>query len=113
MQGKKLLVAAAGVLALAATANVFAQASDAGTAASSAKSARQANRALAREVRRALSRTKNLNVSNINVRANNGAVTLAGTVPEATMIDRAGEVAKGVAGVTSVKNTVSIRPPGQ
>jgi osmotically-inducible protein OsmY len=113
MQVKKLLVAVAGVLALAATANVYAQASDGATSTSSAKSAKQANRALAKEVRRALSKTKNLSTSNITVTAKGGAVTLAGTVPEAPQIEKAGEVAKGVAGVTSVKNALTIREIGQ
>jgi osmotically-inducible protein OsmY len=52
-------------------------------------------------------------VANITVRARGGAVTLAGTVPEQPQIDLATQTAQGVAGVTSVKNALSIRPVGQ
>jgi osmotically-inducible protein OsmY len=76
------------------------------------KQARAANRALSRKVRSALARVNNLSVSNITVRAKDGAVTLQGTVPEQSQIDRAGEVAKGVEGVTSVRNALTIRPVG-
>jgi hyperosmotically inducible periplasmic protein len=76
------------------------------------KAAKSANRALSRKVRAALAKDKIVVVSNITVRAKDGAVTLQGTVPEQSQIDRAGEVAKGVAGVTSVNNTLTIRPLG-
>ena len=76
------------------------------------KQARAANRALSRKVRSALARTNNLSVSNITVRAKDGAVILQGTVPEQSQIERAGNVAKGVDGVTSVRNALTIRPVG-
>jgi hyperosmotically inducible periplasmic protein len=76
------------------------------------KAAKSANRALARKVRAALAKDKDVSVVNITVRAKDGAVILQGTVPEQPQVDRAGEVAKGVAGVTSVNNALTIRPVG-
>jgi hyperosmotically inducible periplasmic protein len=76
------------------------------------RAARAANRALARKVRGALARDKVVSVANIIVRAKDGAISLQGTVPTQPQVDRAAEVAKGVAGVTSVDNHLSIRPPG-
>jgi hyperosmotically inducible periplasmic protein len=76
------------------------------------RQARAANRALGRKVRAALARDRNISVSNITVRAKDGAVILQGTVPEAAQIQRAGDVAKGVDGVTSVRNALTIRPVG-
>jgi hyperosmotically inducible periplasmic protein len=76
------------------------------------RQARAANRALGRKVRAALARDRNISVSNITVRAKDGAVILQGTVPEASQIQRAGDVAKGVDGVTSVRNALTIRPVG-
>jgi osmotically-inducible protein OsmY len=40
-------------------------------------------------------------------------VTLAGTVPDAAQIDQATEAAKATAGVTSVRNALTIREIGQ
>jgi osmotically-inducible protein OsmY len=78
---------------------------------SAKKAARKANRALGRKVRTALSKG-GIDVSAVNVVARHGAVTLAGTVPDPSQIDKAGELAKGVQGVTSVKNAISVRYPG-
>jgi osmotically-inducible protein OsmY len=48
------------------------------------------------------------------VRASNGAVILKGAVPKADQVEKAGDVAKSVAGVTSVTNKlVSAPSPGQ
>lgn len=105
-----------GALIVLASINAYAQSSDAAAAASSAAkpvSAKKADSALGRKVRNALSKTKGLSVANITVRARSGAVTLAGTVPEQPQIDLATQTAQGVAGVTSVKNALSIRPVGQ
>jgi osmotically-inducible protein OsmY len=110
-----------GALIVLASINAYAQSSDAAapaapTAASAgprSTSAKKADSALGRKVRTALSKTKGLSVANITVRARGGAVTLAGTVPEQPQIDLATQAAQGVAGVTSVKNALSIRPVGQ
>jgi hyperosmotically inducible periplasmic protein len=123
MQIKKAMTMLSALAMLSASAAVFAQgAIDSGAAASASPasskakptaSAKAANRKLSKDVRRALSRAKDVSVSNINVRAMNGAVTLAGTVPDESQIDKAAHVAQGVAGVTSVKNALTVRPVGQ
>ncbi|AXE96783.1 BON domain-containing protein [Paraburkholderia sp. 22099] len=110
-----------GALIVLASLNAYAQSSDAATtaapeaasAAPTAKQAKAANRALGRKVRSALTKTKGLSVANISVRARGGAVTLAGSVPEQPQVDLATQAAQGVAGVTSVKNALTIRPVGQ
>lgn len=76
------------------------------------RQARSANRALGRKVRAALARDRNISVSNITVRAKDGAVILQGSVPDSSQIQRATDVAKGVDGVTSVRNALTIRPVG-
>lgn len=74
------------------------------------KQERAANRALSHKVRAVLAKDKKIAVANITVRARDGAVVLLGTVPEQSQIDHATDVAKGVPGVTSVKNSLTIRP---
>ncbi|MGF6604869.1 hyperosmotically inducible protein [Paraburkholderia sp. GAS448] len=76
------------------------------------KAAKAANRALAKKVRNTLVADRTINANNLTVHAHDGAVTLQGNVPEQSQSDRATEVAKGVAGVTSVKNALSVRPAG-
>lgn len=107
-----------GALTVLASLNfAYAQSSDAiatadTAATSNAKSIRASNRALQRSVRRALSKIKGLSIANVTVQARGGAVTLAGSVPEQSQIDLVTQTAQGVAGVTSVKNAVTIRPVG-
>jgi osmotically-inducible protein OsmY len=109
-----------GALIVLASLNASAQTSDAAAApaaaassATTGKQAKAANRALGRKVRSALAKTKGVSVANINVRARGGAVTLAGTVPDQSQVDLATQAAQGVAGVTSVKNALTVRPVGQ
>src|ERR1700759_4193891 len=107
-----------GALIVLASLNAYAQSSDAAapaapSSATSSKETKAANRALGRKVRSALSKTKGLSVANITVRARGGAVTRAGTVREQQQVALATQAAQGVAGVTSVKNALSIRPVGQ
>lgn len=108
-----------GALVVLASLNAYAQSSDATAmapataSAATGKQAKAANRALGRKVRSALSKTKGLSVANITVRARGGAVTLAGSVPEQSQVDLATQTAQGVAGVTSVKNALTIRAIGQ
>lgn len=115
----RLLTLASGALIALASIHLYAQSGDEGTVpnasvpAQSDKSIRTANRKLAKDVSHALARTKGLNTPNVTVRARSGAVTLEGAVPDAAQIDVAGQVAKGVSGVTSVKNSLTIRPVGQ
>lgn len=80
----------------------------AATMAAPATSAKKVDRKLGYSVRKALSKTQGVDVSNITVRSHGGAVTLEGTVPDQGQIDKAGEVAQGVAGVKSVSNKLTV-----
>ncbi|TKC90039.1 BON domain-containing protein [Trinickia terrae] len=121
MKAIQVLKLAASTILIATSLQAYAQDASAPVAAASdatavtkqqQKAAKAANRALSRKVRAALAKDKNINVSNITVRAKGGAVTLQGTVPEQSQIDRATAVANGVAGVTSVSNALIMRPTG-
>jgi hyperosmotically inducible protein len=105
-------------LCVATASSAYAQASDAQAPASPAaapatttQSTRAADRKLGRDVRRALARAQGFNVSNVFVRARGGAVTLTGSVPAGGMIQQAADIAKGVPGVTSVTNRLSVNVP--
>ena len=73
---------------------------------------RKANRALSRKVTQALQKG-GVDVVGMNVIAKNGAITLAGRAADAPQIDQAESIAKGVSGVTSVKNVLTIQEGGQ
>nr|WP_233621199.1 BON domain-containing protein [Burkholderia multivorans] len=78
------------------------------------KAVRQANRALRRKVYAALARHKEIDAGSISVIAKGGAITLNGTVAEASQIETVEQVARDVAGVTSVTNRLAVqRPLGQ
>ena len=120
MKSVDFLKALGGVVAVVLACNVYAQSSDAmasgamasGTmAAPSAKSVKKANSQLGRKVRSALAKAQGIDVSSIAVRARGGAVTLTGSVPDQGQIDKAGEVAKSVDGVTSVSNKLTVVLP--
>ncbi len=104
-----------GALIVMASLNAYAKSSDAmaAPATTNAASTKSANRALQKSVRKALAKTKGLVTTNITVRARSGAVTLEGSVPEQPQVDLATQTAQGVAGVTSVKNALTIRAIGQ
>jgi hyperosmotically inducible periplasmic protein len=76
------------------------------------KAARAANRALSRKIRAALAKDKSLDTASISVRVKDGTVSLQGLVADQSQIDRATQVVKGVPGVTSVKNSLTIRALG-
>jgi hyperosmotically inducible periplasmic protein len=101
-----LLSASLSALAQDGAANV--QASGPSASANTAQTAKAADRALQKQVRRALARTKGLDITNVTVRARGGLVTLQGSVPDAQQVDLAGRVANGVDGVTSVKNGLRV-----
>jgi hyperosmotically inducible periplasmic protein len=108
------LLVVAGCVALMQ--NVYAQAAGAapmasGPVASSGK-ATPADRKLARDVRKALSKAPNFNVSNVFVKARGGVVTLSGSVSDGLQIQQASEVAMGVSGVTSVSNHLTMYTKG-
>lgn len=113
-----LKLAACGMFALASisawaqsgqTAAASTGSAKAASAGVDAKAAKRANRELARQVRTAIAKEKSIDAANISVKAKGGAVTLYGTVPAASQIDTAAAVAKGVPGVTSVKNQIAIQ----
>ena len=109
-----MLKALSVVVCVAVASSAYAQSSDAAAttdAAPSAKTTKKVNRKLGLDVRRALSKAQGIDVSNIFVRARGGAVVLTGTVPDGAQIPKAEEVAKGVAGVTSVSNKLTLGQP--
>ena len=113
MKPVDFLKALGGVVCVVVACNAYAQSSDAmaasGTMAPpSAQSTKKVNRSLGLAVRKALAKSS-VDVSSIAVRARSGAVTLTGSVPDASQIEKAGTVAKGVAGVTSVTNKLSVQ----
>ncbi|CAB3753626.1 BON domain-containing protein [Paraburkholderia solisilvae] len=85
---------------------------DSATTTTDAKAMKKADRKLAHDVRRAMAKAQGFDVSNVFVRARSGVVTLTGTVPEGDQIAQAGEIAKGVAGVKSVANRVTLGVQG-
>jgi osmotically-inducible protein OsmY len=117
MKSVDFLKALGGVVALVVACNSYAQSSDAmassdaAMAAPSAKTVKKANRKLGLKVRGALAKAQGIDVSSISVRARGGAVTLTGSVPDQSQIDKAGDVAKGVDGVTSVSNKLTVVLP--
>ncbi|QCP50887.1 BON domain-containing protein [Trinickia violacea] len=116
MKAVNYLKALGGVACVVLACSAYAQASDTSAAATApatasapaAKAVKKANRQLGYTVRKALAKAQGLDVSNISVRARGGAVTLTGTVPDQGQIDTAGDTAKGVKGVTSVTNKLSV-----
>lgn len=65
-----------------------------------------------RDVRRALGRVPEMDDSEIHIRASHGVVTLTGRVPETWQISRAGNAARSVLGVRSVRNRLEVREEG-
>ncbi|MFL9868137.1 BON domain-containing protein [Paraburkholderia fungorum] len=72
---------------------------------------RKADRALRRRVYAAIGKDKEISAGEISVVAKDGAVTLNGTVAEAAQIGTVGAIAKGVSGVTSVTNKLTVKKP--
>jgi hyperosmotically inducible protein len=116
MKAVDMLKALGVVLCVAVASSAYAQSSDATattdatTAKATAKSTKKTDRKLGLDVRRALGKAQGIDVSNIFVRARGGAVVLTGSVPDGDQIPKAEEVAKGVAGVKSVSNKLSLAP---
>ncbi|SAL66051.1 transport-associated protein [Caballeronia terrestris] len=122
MNAIKTLKLMGGALIVVASFNAWSQTSDAtatpsqsgatASAGTSKSAVRKANRALSKKVLQALSKG-GVNTAGISVLAKGGAVSLAGHVSDPADIDKAGSIAKGVSGVTSVKNALSINQGGQ
>jgi hyperosmotically inducible protein len=109
-----VLIALASVCAWSQTGATSAASNGSSMAASGAstvKAARQANRALRRKVYAAVMKHKEIDAGNISMIAKDGAVTLDGTVVDATQIDKVTEIAKGVPGVMSVTNRLIVKKP--
>ncbi|NVH73691.1 BON domain-containing protein [Paraburkholderia sp. JPY432] len=104
---------AGGTLFVAVSVSAWAQRTDTDTAPATSQSSKQANYALAKKVRAALDHAKDIRPENIVIRARGGAVTLEDTVPDSSQVDKATQVAQGVAGVTSVKNALTVKEVGQ
>ena len=81
------------------------------TSGAAAPTARQADRALRRKVYAAIGKHKEISAGDISVRAKDGAVTLSGTVTDADQIGKVEGIAKGVPGVTSVTNKLTVKKP--
>lgn len=119
MKTKKAINLVIGMVVGFAAVSVNAQGGTSSETISTTKSASQvatsksADRALQKRVRGAFAKAKDVTSSNITVRAHGGAVILQGTVPDQDEIEMAVEVAKGVSGVTSVKNALTVRAAGQ
>jgi osmotically-inducible protein OsmY len=120
MNAIRTLRLAGAALIVVASVNAWAQGSEAAapaapstaTQGTSKSAVRKANRALSKKVLQALSKG-GVDTTGINVLAKSGAVTLAGTVTDPAEIDKAGSIAKGVSGVKSLKNALTIREGGQ
>lgn len=112
-----------GALAVLASLNAWPQASGGGmaqpgstaaapaSASASPKAARQANRALRKKVYAALAQHKEIDAGNLSITVKEGAVTLGGTVAAAAQVEKVATIVKGVPGVTSVTNKLTVQPP--
>ncbi|RKP53451.1 BON domain-containing protein [Pararobbsia silviterrae] len=105
------VVAGTALVLSAASVGAYAQASDANAAAAPAASSKAANRALSKSVRRALTKNKQIDSTNIYIRARDGVIRLTGFVPENAQIQAATDTVQGVSGVTSVDNKLTVKQP--
>ncbi|BCF99864.1 hypothetical protein PPGU19_044330 [Paraburkholderia sp. PGU19] len=76
-----------------------------------APTGRKADRALRRKVYAAIGKQKEISAGNIGITAKDGAITLNGSVTDASQIDKVVEITKGVPGVTSVTNKLTVQKP--
>ncbi|WP_233887610.1 BON domain-containing protein [Paraburkholderia flagellata] len=76
------------------------------------KAAKLADRHLAANVRKALTKQRDVAMANVVVLAKTGVVTLTGSVPETTQIAAAQQHAQDVEGVSQVVNRLTLRTPG-
>ena len=83
----------------------------AASGAGSPANGKKANRALRRKVYAAIGKHEEISAGNISVIAKDGAVTLQGTVTDASQIGQVAEITKGVPGVTSVINKLTVQKP--
>jgi hyperosmotically inducible protein len=69
-----------------------------------------ADKALARQVRRQLARTKGVDASEVLVGVKNGAVLLRGRLDDAEQRERVESVVRVIPGVKSVDNQLTVQP---
>jgi|GEM_PF-1775911 len=121
MDAKLALKGALVIVAIMLSTSGFAQTTRAGNGGDAAASGSAhadtttgaTDRKLEKDVHHALGKTKHLTSIGIRVHADAGVVTLSGTVPNRTALDRAAEVAQGVPGVTTVRNNLIIQNKGR
>jgi hyperosmotically inducible periplasmic protein len=120
MNGNRTLKLAGGAFIVVASISAWSQGSEPAamstesttSAAPSKSDIRKANRALSKKVLHALS-AGGIDTTGVRVLVKGSAVTLAGDVPDGSQIEKAGELAKHVSGVTSVKNALVLHEGGQ
>ncbi|MFX1766865.1 BON domain-containing protein [Paraburkholderia sp. A1RI-2L] len=104
------LLAAAALNASAQT-SASAPGTAAATASITAAPAAPGNTKLRRAVYAAIARHKEIHGGSIGVTAKNGAVTLNGSVTDGAQVEQVAEIARGVPGVTSVTNKLTVQKP--
>ncbi|HXC36619.1 MAG TPA: BON domain-containing protein [Candidatus Acidoferrales bacterium] len=70
------------------------------------------DKTLGRQVRSAMSNNSEYRFDQVNVDVYRGTCQLSGFVDTEAQKDKAGDLAKGVQGVTSVDNNITVRPAG-
>lgn len=119
MTTKSTLRVACAVLIALASVHAWAQpgisatstASNAASGGSASPNTRAANRALRRKVYGEIVTHKEISAGDISVVAKGGAVMLNGTVADASQINKVAEIVRGVPGVTSVTNKLTVKKP--
>ncbi|NKJ50145.1 transporter [Burkholderia sp. SG-MS1] len=106
-----LVVVAACMSAWAQTSAPLGASVTAASGSATVPAGRKANRALRRQVYNAIAKQKDISAGNISVVAKDGAVTLSGTVEDVSQVGRVAEIARGVPGVTSVTNKLTVEKP--
>jgi hyperosmotically inducible protein len=119
MNGHHALKLVLGAIIFLASVNGWSQTSEPGSAAGSngaapatvPGSAAKSNRTLRKRVYATFAKHSEIDAGSISVTAKDGVVTLNGTVPDAQQVDEVSGIAKGVPGVVSVTNRLTIQRP--
>ncbi|MDN7179753.1 BON domain-containing protein [Caballeronia sp. SEWSISQ10-4 2] len=124
MKTNKALELAVAAWFVAASATAWSQPGEAASAPAGAQGAsemaasgavapvgRKADRALRRRVYATIGKDKEISAGDISVIAKDGAVTLNGTVTDAAQIGKVEAMTRGVSGVTSVTNKLTVKKP--
>ncbi|SAL14414.1 transport-associated protein [Caballeronia peredens] len=104
-----IVLASAGASFHAGETVAAASASAAASSASASVATHKQDRALRKLVYAEFAKDKTIDAGDIGVGVNSGVVTLTGTVSDAEHIEKAAAMAKGVPGVVSVTNKLSIK----